>query len=412
MERKSVLESEFNGLTSAQPSLPAEWYFDSTHFARELDQIWTRNWVYLCRAETLANPCDFHRFDIAGQPVLLLRDEQGNLKGFLNTCRHRGSILCQEANGRLKKPLLVCPYHQWAYDLEGRLRATGPMRQIADFDRSDFPLFKISVAEWGGFVFANLDPEATAFEKLYGGETAFVSNWPLEDLRKGYTYSKVLKCNWKIFWENFNECLHCPNIHPELCDLVPIYGRAIMARRDDPEWQRDADNTAPHIGGGLKAGAESWSMDGTSQGRLPGLTDADVASGQRYVTITPSAFFAHHSDYVRSVKITPLTPETTEISAEWLFAPELLAQPDFDMSNITDFATLVLDQDGAACELNQEGLRARRFSQGVLMQEEYEVFLFQDWIREQLREPMIGATAQSRASRRVEATIPSKSTEK
>lgn len=400
MDNGRVLEEDFNGLASAQPSLPARWYLDPVHHARELKQIWARNWVYLCRAESLSAPRAFRTFDVAGQPDLLVRDEAGELKGFLNTCRHRGSILCTEREGVLARPLITCPYHQWAYDLTGRLRATGAMRPVAGFDRADHPLLSVGVAEWGGFVFVNLDPEAVPFDELYGAETAHVANWPLSELRVGHTYSKVLNCNWKIFWENFNECLHCPNIHPELCELVPIYGRAIMARRDDPEWQAHAGEQAPHVSGALREGAESWSMDGSAQGRLPGLIDADLVIGHSYVTLLPSVFIAHHADYVRAVRIRPLSVDRMELSAEWLFHPDLASKPGFDMERITRFAELVMDQDGRASELNQAGLIAERYEHGVLMQEEYEVFLFQDWIRGQLGEPQLGPSAASRASRR------------
>lgn len=401
-DRPPALEEAFNGLARAQPALPARWYHDPDHHAREMARIWGRNWICLCRAEALDAPLAFRSFHVAGQPILLLRDEGGALRGFYNTCRHRGSILCPAAEGRLKKPLITCPYHQWAYDLSGRLRATGPMRPVPGFDRADHPLLPVAVAEWGGFVFVNLDAEATPFEALYGAETAHVANWPLADLRIGHRFAKTLACNWKIFWENYNECLHCPNIHPELCELVPIYGRAIMARRDDPDWQAHAGETAPHVSGGLREGAESWSMDGTAQGRLPGLGDEDAAAGHRYVTVPPSVFIAHHADYVRTVRITPTGPESMELSAEWLFHPEMLARPDFDPERIIRFATLVMEQDGAACELNQAGLRADAFRHGVLMQEEYEVFLFQDWVRAQLGEPRLGAPPASRASRRID----------
>ena len=402
MDNRPVLESGFNGLTLAQPSLPSSWYQDPAHHERELANIWGRNWIYLCRAETLEAPLSFRTFEVAGQSVLILRDQDGGLTGFFNTCRHRGSILCPQAEGQIQKALITCPYHQWAYDLAGRLRATGPMRPVDGFDRSDYPLLSVSVTEWGGFVFANLDPKAVPFEELYGPETAYVTNWPLRDMRVGHTNSTTLNCNWKVFWENFNECLHCPNIHPELCDLVPIYGRAIMARRDDPEWKAHAGDNAPHISGGLRDGAESWSMDGTAQGRLPGLTDDDLVTGQRYVTLTPSVFFAHHADYVRAVKITPLAVDRMELSAEWLFHPDMMAQPGFDIDRIVDFGKLVMEQDGSACELNQAGMTAQSYERGVLMQEEYEVFLFQDWVRGQLGELTLGQGTGSRASRRAE----------
>ncbi|MEO0782594.1 MAG: aromatic ring-hydroxylating dioxygenase subunit alpha [Pseudomonadota bacterium] len=402
MDDHPVLASDFNGLTRAQPSLPASWYRDPDHFEKELRHVFARNWVYLCRAEGLPEPRAYRTFRVAGQPILVIRDRDGRLQGYFNTCRHRGSILCTEPEGKLNKYLITCPYHQWVYDLTGRLRGTGPMRDVAGFDKEDYQLLRVSLAEWGGFVFVNLDPDAQDFETLLGAETGYVANWPLTEMRVGHNYTKVLNCNWKVFWENFNECLHCPNIHPELSDLVPIYGRAIMARRDDPNWKEHADDDTPPIGGGLREGAQSWSMDGSALGRLPGLTDEEVETGQRYVTIVPSVFIAHHADYVRSVQITPLTPQTMQLSVDWLFHPEMMNAPDFDMEPIVTFGKIVLDQDGAASELNQAGMASERFERGVLMQEEYEVFLFQDWVRRQLGVPPLGAPPTSRASRRAE----------
>lgn len=384
MEDHPILETSFNGLSRPMPSLPAEWYTDPQHFAREMTEIWSRNWVYLCRADALEGPQAFRTFEVARQPILILRDKDGALRGFFNTCRHRGSILCQEASGTFKKPMITCPYHQWAYDLTGRLRAIGAMRPVEGFDRADHPLLPISVTVWGGFIFANLDAKADEFDLPAGGEAALVANWPLAELKVGHSYTKRLACDWKVFWENYNECLHCPNIHPELSSLVPIYGRAIMSREDDPDWATHADDEAPHRAGTLREGAQSWSMDGMAQGCLPGLTEDDLAAGQRYVTSMPSVFIAHHADYVRSVRITPISAEEMELSVDWLFHPDQLARPDFDIKRIVDFGVLVLEQDGAACELNQAGMRSAPFTNGVLMQEEHEVFHFQEWVRAQL----------------------------
>ncbi len=403
MAAGDALERRFNGLRDAQPTLPAAWYFDPAHHEREMRAIFRRNWIYLCRSAELAGPRAFRSFTVAGQDILLVRGEDGTLNGFFNTCRHRGATLCTAESGRLAKPLIVCAYHQWAYGLDGRLRATGPMRRVGGFERAEYGLHRVAVEEWRGFVFVNLAGDAARpFLDQFGAEVGHIANWPLERLVVGHVYQRTLKCNWKIFWDNFNECLHCPNLHPELCALVPIYGRAIMARRDDPDWENQAGNPAPAFAGGLREGAKSWSMDGSAQGVLGGLSEADRAAGQRYTTLVPSVFIAAHLDYVRAVRLLPTGPEEMEIRAEWLFDPEMLARPGFDMKRITDFATLVMDQDGAACEMNQRGLRAEPFERGVLMQEEYEVFLFQDWVRGQLGEPTLGGPAASRASRRAE----------
>ena len=395
-----ILEKGFNGLASAQPTLPASWYFDPAHFEREMRGIWHRNWIYLCRADSLSAAGEFRTFAIGGQEILVVRGEDAAAHGFFNTCRHRGSTLCTEETGRFDRRI-TCPYHQWAYGLDGRLLATGRMRQVAGFDRSGYGLHKVAIAQWGGCIFANLaGADAKPFDDVFGSELSFISSWPMESLVVGHRYSKELACNWKIFWENYNECLHCPNIHPELCELVPIYGRGIMARRDDPQWHEFAEDSTPLRSGRLREGAQTWSMDGSAQDELPGLTEEERASGQRYATLLPSIFIAAHVDYVRIVRLVPLAPEKTGLSAEWLFRPAMLERPDFDLARITDFATLVMEQDGMACELNQRGLKAAPYEQGVLMQEEYEVFLFQDWIRESLGEARLSPPPESRASRR------------
>lgn len=395
------LAADFNGLRQAEPALPAAWYLDAAHHERELAAIWRREWVYLGRAAEIDGPHAFRTFRFAGREIVVLRDESGALRGFFNACRHRGAAICLAEAGRLERPLLVCPYHQWTYRLDGRLVATGPARPVAGLDRAGRGLVPVALAEWGGFLFANLAGEAAVpFAAAHGGETAALARWPLAELVVGHSYRRVLGCNWKVFWENFNECLHCPGIHPELCELVPIYGRAIMARRDDPDWRRTAERRDPRLAGGLREGAETWSMDGRAQGTLPGLGEEELAAGQRYATLLPSAFVVGHRDYVRIVRVMPLGPETTEIRAEWLFHPEMLADPDFDMVNITDFATLVLDQDGEACEMNQRGLAAAPHLTGLLMQEEYEIFLFHEWVRARLGEPVRVAAEGGRAARR------------
>ncbi len=277
-----VLESGFNGLTSAQPGLPAAWYYDPGHHTREMREIWGKFWVYLARAGSHDGSGAFRVFKVAGQELLVLRDREGTLNGFFNTCRHRGSALCLDAEGRLETGRITCPYHQWTYALDGRLLATGAMRPVDGFDRTRHGLLPVELAEWRGFLFASLGgPEAPGFDQAAAGEFDGIANWPLERLVVGHTYRRELACNWKIFWENFNECLHCPNLHPELCELVPIFTRAIMARRDDPDWAANAGNLDPMLAGGLRDGGETWSMDGRAQGALPGLSEADKAAGHR-----------------------------------------------------------------------------------------------------------------------------------
>lgn len=381
MQPVSSQEPSYNGLAAAEATLPSSSYWEAGAYQRDLDAIWYRSWLFACREAELAEPLAFRTVRIGTQEIILLRDETGMLRAFHNTCRHRGSQLCQESAGRLKARLLTCPYHAWSYSLRGDLVRV-PSRSLPHgFDKADHPLYRVALSTWRGFVFVNLaeNPEGTA-PSSFDPASGDLGNWPLEGLVSGHVLRKVMNCNWKIFWENFNECLHCPGVHKELSRLVPIYGRGLMARHDDPEWKRHADSDAPEFSGGLRDGAETWSRDGRAHGpAFAGLTAAERAAGQTYATSLPSMFIVGHVDYVRVVRLAPLGPEQTELTAEWLFSPEALAATDID--NIVAFGTQVLEEDAGICEVNQRGLRSLRHQAGVLMPEEYDLHRFHQWVR-------------------------------
>ncbi|WP_158804537.1 aromatic ring-hydroxylating dioxygenase subunit alpha [Acidisoma sp. L85] len=381
-------EPEVNGLTQVEPTLPSNWYFDPAQYHRELRNIWYRNWIYLCRSETLDAPLAFRTFEIGDQNVLLVRDENGALNAFHNTCRHRGAVLKTEPSGRLQARAITCPYHAWTYKLTGELARMPSKLCAPDFSKADHGLYKIALAEWSGFVFINLDENAGPFDAAPDrDDSAPVDNWPLADLRVGHSVRKLLACNWKVFWENYNECLHCAHAHPELSDIVPIYSRGLLSQRDDPNWRAQGDTTDPKLKGGLKIGAETWSMDGRALPyTFPKLTEAERAAGQTYFTKLPSMYMVAHIDYVRIVHMRPLGPEQTELTAEWLFPAETLNDPAFDLPKAVEFADLVMRQDVALCELNQKGLHSLRHRTGTLMPEEYLVHKLHNWVRSQLDE--------------------------
>ncbi len=362
-------------------TLPQQLYVGEEAYRFDAEVMLKSVWLYACTVAHVKNPGDWYLFELGETSAIILRGRDGEIRAFHNTCRHRGSQLCQESAGRLKARLLTCPYHAWSYSLRGDLVRV-PSKSLPDgFDKADHPLYRVALSTWRGFVFVNLaeNPEGTA-PSSFDPASGDLGNWPLEGLVSGHVLRKVMNCNWKIFWENFNECLHCPGVHKELSRLVPIYGRGLMARHDDPEWKRHADSDAPEFSGGLRDGAETWSRDGRAHGpAFAGLTAAERAAGQTYATSLPSMFIVGHVDYVRVVRLAPLGPEQTELTAEWLFSPEALAATDID--NIVAFGTQVLEEDAGICEVNQRGLRSLRHQAGVLMPEEYDLHRFHQWVR-------------------------------
>jgi Rieske 2Fe-2S family protein len=375
----------YTGLGELKATLPSQFYFAPDHYEQELKKLWYRNWVYLCRASTLSEPRAFRTFTIGNQSVLVLRDEHSSLRAFHNTCRHRGSVLCSEEEGRLRGKNLVCPYHGWSYSLEGDLMAVPKMGLPDEFDQSDYSLYKIALAEWGGCVFIRLEGPGAKLDEVLRPNATRLANWPMETLATGHVMRTVLACNWKVFWENFNECYHCPGVHPELSRLVPIYNRTIMGPYDDPSWENHKDDPDPRYRGGLRQGAVTWSVDGQAVGAaFPGLTEEERGAGHRFVTLWPTMYVVGHIDHMRMVTMRPLGPEQTELTVQWLFDPATLADPGFDLEKTISFAKLVVEQDGAACELNQKGLRSVAHRQGVLMPQEYAVHAFHEWVRNSL----------------------------
>ncbi len=221
---------------------------------------------------------------------------------------------------------------------------------------------------------------------------ADLSNWPLEDLVSGHVFTKVMNCNWKIFWENFNECLHCPGVHKHLSHLVPIYGRGLMApprrsrlgeacrQRRAGVFRRTARRRRDVVRGRPLARAAVPGPDRAGARRRPDLCATPAVDVHR----RPCRLCAHG-------RLLPLGPEQTKLTAEWLFPPQEM--PPAGLDNIVAFGRQVLEEDAAVCELNQRGLHSRRHKAGVLMPEEYELHRFHRWVRRAARKPSATSTS-------------------
>lgn len=371
-------------LTKTEASLPGAWYHDPEHYTRELAAIWYRDWVCVGRESEIARPGDFVLAQIGDESLIVMRDRGGRPRVFGNSCRHRGSRLCTEQRGRWPNGRIVCPYHGWTYALDGALVATPKRLPSADFRMEDYPLHATHVECWGGFVFVNLDesPSQTLREFL-GEEALALEHWPLAELRVVHQERKQLACNWKVYWENYSECYHCPGLHPELCRLVPVYGQGVLRPSDLPGWQPSvADDTGrPRVAPGV----ETWTTDGrTVLPDIPGVDSTLRAHGMVFASFTASMFIVGHSDYVRSVRIVPCGPERIELVIDWMVSADAPSLGEGQLAHLLDLGRLVIEQDGRACELNQMGLRSRRHREGVLVPQEHGVWEFHEWLRGRL----------------------------
>lgn len=353
--------------------LPRAAYLDADWFSREMATVFARQWVMVGRLSDFG-PGTMRRVRLGASEVVVCRLADGGISAFHNSCRHRGSELCREAVEPLGK-LVTCPYHAWAFAAaDGRLVSTAHAVPTGDFRREDHNLKMVSTNIWNGFLF--LSQSETPPPLFADVPLTTLDNWPMADLQTGHRHEVELACNWKTFWENYSECLHCPGIHPELCEMVPVYGRGIMGANEAPGWTPDTQATP-----NLRPGAESWTLTGAPCApAFPDLTADERRAGYTFVTLWPSAYVVAHVDYVRSVRLEPVSATHTRLIAEWHFAPETLVRPGFDAAEVAAFAKIVLHQDAAAAEMNQRGMNSPSFTAARLMPEEYEIHRFHQWV--------------------------------
>jgi Rieske 2Fe-2S family protein len=347
-------------LSGLEPTLPSSWYRSDAVFAVEKERIFCREWLCVARAEELAEAGAWRVLDVLGESVLLVRNREGRLRAFYNVCRHRGSRLCRghagnatTLGGGVGGGRITCPYHQWSYDLDGRLVAAPYLTGDAGFDKSLFGLYPIALECWGGFVFLNLTPAgATPLAAQLGEIPERIGRYPLSELRIGHTIRYEVAANWKVICENYNECYHCAGVHPELCAVVPAFKERGGASLD---WLRGV----PH-----RAGAYTFTTSGTTARRaFPGL-NADEQVRHKGELIYPNLFLSLACDHAAVFILEPKGPARTDIVCHFLFEPYELAKPEFDHADASGFWDLVNRQDWAICESVQQGISARVHQRG------------------------------------------------
>ncbi len=365
-------------LDEVSDTLPSVFYYDRDHHERELKQIWFRQWLLVGRSDGLAAVGDYQVVEVGDQSVIITRAGHHRLRAFHNTCRHRGSVLCQQSRGHFRAGRIVCPYHAWTYSLEGELTATPWRLEGGGFEPARYPLYDVAVGEWAGFIFINLDEKAAPFDDRTLADTpALLANWNLGETVTVHTMTLDLECNWKTFWDNFNECLHCPAVHPELCRIVPQFREGLATGN---VVRSDGDTSSPLI-----EGAVTWSVGGTTD--LPWfdrLTEREQRAGATFGVFPPSGYVVAHVDYARVVHMLPTAPERTRLEVSWLVPTGTVEHPGFSVGELIELAETVVREDGRASEINQKGLRSSRHKTGVLVPQEIFVREFHDWVREQL----------------------------
>lgn len=339
---------------SGARTMPRERYVSPEIFAEEQRKIFAQQWNCAGRASRLSHPGDFFVRTIAGESLIVVRGRDGRLRAFFNVCRHRGTQLCNLASGQFSETI-QCPYHAWTYSIDGRLIGAPHMQDAEGFDKRDYPLHSAAVAEWEGFVFVNIADDPAPFAQAFESMLTRVERFRIGGLKTGHAVRYEVNANWKLVFQNYSECLHCPMIHPELSTVLP--------------YQSGANDliSGPFLGGYMEITPpnESATLSGRACGRLvsQALSDDDRRRAF-YYTLMPNMFLSIHPDYVNYYMLTPVAPDRTVVESEWMFNPSNDGDPAFNPDDAIKFWDVTNRQDWDICERSQLGISSSRYEPG------------------------------------------------
>ncbi|MGA1857182.1 aromatic ring-hydroxylating dioxygenase subunit alpha [Azospirillum sp. 11R-A] len=383
-------------LTARRPgySLPRDLYTDPAAFRMDVDRIWYRRWLFAIPACEIPKAGNHVVHTVVDHTVIIVRGDDGAIRAFHNSCRHRGSVLCKGEKG--SRPKIVCPYHQWTYGLDGSLvwaRDMGP-----EFDRRQHGLKPVHCREVAGLVYICLAETAPPFEEFAVEAARYLAPHDLVNSKVAHQSTIVEKGNWKLVWENNRECYHCAGNHPALCRTFPEDARLIgnggngLASELDAhrerceavgapsEFRMAADGFWRFVRMPLLGSAESYTMDGKAAVARPNSSFPFRNAGALLKFLYPSSWNHFLGDHAIVFRVTPLGPTETEVTTKWLVHKDAVEGRDYDLNRLTEVWIATNAEDRTVVEDNQRGILSPSYEPGPLSNDhEAGIVQFQDW---------------------------------
>jgi Rieske 2Fe-2S family protein len=351
--------------------LEREFYCGEAEYQLELEMIWYRDWLFVGHDCEVAKSGDYMTVQIGEYPILIVRDREGQLRAFHNSCRHRGSRICSAEHGNSAR--LVCPYHQWTYQLDGRLLAARDMG--ANFDKALYGLKPVHCASVGGYIWICVAKIAPDFEPVRKHIEPYFLPHNMRETKVAFESTIIERANWKLVWENNRECYHCAANHPELCRTYPedpaVTG--VDAGNNNPRisakwahWESLGLPSKFHIAASgqyrtarmpLIEGTVSYTMSGNAAVRRP-LTDAiqERDIGTLLLFHYPTIWNHIMGDHASSFRVLPISPTETQLTSKWLVHKDAVEGVDYDLKTLTEVWLATNDEDRRICQENQLGV--------------------------------------------------------
>jgi Rieske 2Fe-2S family protein len=382
---RQLLHSRLPGHT-----LPQELYSGEEAFAFDVREVFSQAWVLAGLECELPSSGAALALSVGTSPIVVLRDRKGEIRGFHNSCRHRGAMVCPP--GRSQRPVLVCPYHQWTYDLTGKLVSARRMQE--SFDPAAHALKPIHVRVVAGCIYVSLADSPPPFEEFAAGLAPLLAPHDLPNAKLAHTATFVEKGNWKLVMENARECYHCSVRHPDLALTFPT---EIKAHFDaDEEGRVDRFNArmeaaglpiGPTVGDWWQAirfplndGVVSMTMDGKHAVRrlMVDREGGDIGS-VRWAT-EPNSFCHALADQTFIFMAEPSGPQETIVTAKWFVHKDAVEGVDYHIESLVALWLTTNRQDIELVENNQQGVNSLGYEPGPYCEEaEALVMRFTDW---------------------------------
>lgn len=351
--------------------LEQEYYTSDEVFQMEMNLIFMKKWLFAGHQSQIPEAGDYFVFEVGKESLIITRDRAGEVRAFINICRHRGARLCTDGAGTFVGGI-QCPYHAWTYALDGKLIGAPHMDEVEGFQKESYPLRPVSVATWEGLIFVNLDDNPEPFDSAFEPLIGKFSQWDLEELARVHRTTYEVEANWKLLFQNYSECYHCPSLHPQLNRLTPFRN----------SWN-DLEE-GPFLGGPMRMEIDGGSMTMSGQRCAAPLGDltGEALNLVQYFTIFPNLLLSLHPDYVLLHRVDRLAVDRTRIVCDWLFHPDEMSRDDFDPSGAIEFWNLTNSQDWHVSELSQRGIASRAYRPGPYSELES---MIAAWDREYVR---------------------------
>ncbi|CAD5109474.1 glycine-betaine demethylase subunit GbcA [Zestomonas carbonaria] len=381
-------------------SLPQPFYNDERLFQIDMQEIFHKEWLIAGMTCEIPAKGNYLTLQIGANPVIVIRGAEGQIHAFHNVCRHRGSRLCVSEKGKVAK--LVCPYHQWTYELDGRLLFAGT-EMGADFDMKQYGLKPVQVKSAGGYIFISLAENPPPIDDFLRTLEHYMEPYDMENAKVAVQTTIREAANWKLVLENNRECYHCNGSHPELLKTLLEWDdvtdpRASQAFKDQvaactKAWDEEKIPYA-HASFGLRNrivrmplldGTVSMTMDGKqgSKKLMGRIKNPDL--GSMRILHLPHSWNHCMGDHLIVFTVWPISAQETMVTTKWLVHKDAVEGVDYDVARLREVWDATNDQDRRLAEENQRGINSTAYQPGPYSKTyEFGVINFLDWYSERM----------------------------